>query len=148
MQNIALLPGRSYFCRAVGPFGRCVSTSAAFPKFESYRKTGADGCFPHDRPLSYDWFHGIDLLAASAFSKSGADNVSITPSNRIQQEPDLLERTLLAGRRSRRLDIPARRKGNDACLTQGKPFGGPARTFFRPAYNRRAGLQLVAPSQR
>jgi hypothetical protein len=40
-------------------------------------------------------------LAASAFSKSGADNVSITPSNRIQQEPDLLERTLLAGRRSR-----------------------------------------------
>jgi hypothetical protein len=40
-------------------------------------------------------------LAAGAFSKGGADDVSITASNRIHQEPDLLERTLLAGRRSR-----------------------------------------------
>jgi hypothetical protein len=86
-------------------------------------------------------------LAASAFSKSNADNVSVTASNRIQQEPDLLERTLLAGLLVGRLDIPARRKGNDACLTQGKRFGGLARTFFPLAYNRRASLQFDRPSQ-
>jgi hypothetical protein len=44
-------------------------------------------------------------LAASLFSRSRAGNVSITASNRIQQELDLLERTLLAGRLSR----PSRR---------------------------------------
>ena len=37
-------------------------TSTAFPKFESYQRTGANGRFPHDRPLSYDRFQGIDVL--------------------------------------------------------------------------------------
>ena len=83
-------------------------------------------------------------LAASAFSKSNADNVSITASNRIQQEPDLHETTLSAGLHSRPCRHPRTQKSNDACLTQRKPFSGPARTFFPPAYNRRASFQSIA----